>query len=713
MKTNPEQPDSKPEAQAFDLVEQVDKKLQPGKSIEENNETGKSGSIEKERVVSLPPLPPKHEVYPAGDRIPSPQRKKQNSFQGRKKPQVLKAEVYSEKQNFARASKGGFSLASIPQPWLAWQIGAAALVMIFGGIGFTATSFLLKIPEVANCDRVYLPLASASLRLYCAELVAKEENADSLLSAIAMVENLPARHPLRSEINRKIEGWAEKILDLGEAQFQAGALDRAITIAESTPKEVEAYQLVENRIKKWRKIWSEAETLDLEARKYLISSQWYKAFNSARKLTDIENQYWSQQRYQEILTNIKQAQQESSKLDLAYSKLKDGSLENLIQAIEKADRIDSDSYAYREALQIIDEAKAKLIAQMDRSISQGNWQQVLQIANRIPPSAELEDYVKDWNYLATAGSSARIGTISSIKSAIETAQKIDPQQPLHRKAQQLIGYWKLEIKDIEILTRARRLARSGGINDLRQAISVARSISRYNPRYLQAQKEINSWVYRIQVAEDRPILNGAYQIARGGDTFSLQQAISRASAIRPNRALYREAQNQIGKWRYTIETTEDNPILLQAETAARRGDFRAAIAIARQISPGRALYSRSQNRVSFWQQELQGQEAFRRADNMARSGTGSALVRAISLARQVPAASSLKTESNRSINRWSEQLFNIAKKTAPSSLTRAINLARSIPPQAAVYTLAREQIATWQNQLNQKTIVIPDSGESQ
>jgi len=701
MKTNPEQPDSKPKA--FDRFSSSE---QP---VDSQGEREQIDSSTKNRAVSLPPLPRKSQVQHS-DRVSS-NRAKTNNSKINNNPQAVKLTTNrSHDKDFLAANNNGVGARkfNIPQTWLAWQIGAAALVTIFGSIGFTATSFLLKLPDAPECKRVYWPMASASLRLYCAETAAKEKTADGLLEAIAMVEDLPTKHPLRSEINRKVEIWAEEILDLAEAQFQSGSLDGAIAMARRTPQDVAAYNLVEERIASWQSIWSQAEKIDLEAREHLSTSHWYKAFSSARKLTNINNEYWSKTKYEEILSSIKTAQQESTKLDIAYTKLKSGELEDLILAIEKANRIDPNSYAHQEALELIAKAKNELIAGMNRSIARGNWQQVLQVANRVPPSADLQDYVTDWNYLATAGTSAQIGRVANIESAIATAQKIEQGSPLYRKAQQLIGSWQLEIKDVSTLAKARGTARSGSISDLRQAISIARSIYSYHPRYQEAQREIRGWISRIQIIEDRPILNSAYQIARDGSVSSLQRAIATANRISANRALYREAQGQIAKWRGTIETKVDNPILIEAESFARKGDFAAAIATAKKISPGRALYNRSQTRIRYWGIELAGKENFRQADRLASSRTPQNLIRAIDLASKIAPASSLKAESNRAINRWSEQLLNIARDTAQTSLTRAINIAGSIPPQTSAYPAARSQIQIWRARLNSN-----ESSESQ
>ena len=95
-----------------------------------------------------------------------------------------------------------------------WQFWAIALIIVSGTVGFAATSMLLRLPKSPQCVRIFWPIASASKRIYCAQVEAEQGTVDSFLRAINLVEALPSDHPLRNEINRNVEEWAVAILDL-------------------------------------------------------------------------------------------------------------------------------------------------------------------------------------------------------------------------------------------------------------------------------------------------------------------------------------------------------------------------------------------------------------------------------------------------------------------------------------------------------------------
>ncbi|MEY3334877.1 MAG: hypothetical protein RLZZ176_3180 [Cyanobacteriota bacterium] len=83
--------------------------------------------------------------------------------------------------------------------WIPWAI---ILTFVPGTMGFFAISMLFKLPSAPNCPQIFWPLASASVRLNCAQLAASKQTINNLLQAIALVKELPENHPLRGEINR-------------------------------------------------------------------------------------------------------------------------------------------------------------------------------------------------------------------------------------------------------------------------------------------------------------------------------------------------------------------------------------------------------------------------------------------------------------------------------------------------------------------------------
>ena len=138
-----------------------------------------------------------------------------------------------------------------------WKVWAALFVVVFGGVGFLATWQLFNMQKSPNCPKIFWPVASASLRLYCAQLSADSRTVAGLLEAIALVEALPEDHPLRSQVNQQVEEWARDILNLAEKDYQAGNLEQAIAKARQIPNNMAVAAIIEERIAKWQGTWTE------------------------------------------------------------------------------------------------------------------------------------------------------------------------------------------------------------------------------------------------------------------------------------------------------------------------------------------------------------------------------------------------------------------------------------------------------------------------
>lgn len=590
-----------------------------------------------------------------------------------------------------------------------WRVWAAILVLVSGSIGFTATSLLLKLPQAPNCPRIFWPIASASMRLYCSQLEAQKKTVDSLLKAIALVEALPGAHPLRTEINRNVEEWALDILAIAEEEFQKGDLEKAIAIAKKIPDQVEAYNLIEERIERWRSIWAKGEKIFAQVEQHLRDAEWNLAFRSAIELLNLDNKYWATTKYDETVQNIQLAKEESSKLDTAYVLLRRGGLDNWLKAIEEAQKIGSSSYAYQEAQNVIEKSKDKLLSYIQTLIDNRSWSELKQVAERIPEKLVLNEEVKDWKAIATAGIDAQTGTVDSLQAAILSAEEIESSSSLYDTAQQLIGRWKQEVEDVKILSQARDLAISGTVDDLKAAIASVQLIPQSNPRYQEGQQQIGQWSRKIQIIEDQPILDQAQLIASQGDLPSLKEAISQASLIASGRALYSQAQEEIRQWTRVIERQEDRPILDQAIALANVKDYQNAIDTARQIRSGRVLYSEAQANISNWRREIKAQQDLQEASVIAEARTSEALVTAITIVRRIPSSTDVNPQSRQALDRWSYQLLAISSERANQGLLQeAIKLAKIIPSESSAYGAAQAQLQVWR-QLLQPPITPPTS----
>lgn len=580
-----------------------------------------------------------------------------------------------------------------------WQFLLATGVTVFGGLGVLSVALLFKLPAVPNCPEIFWPTASASLRLYCAQLAANKQTAENLVEAINLVNSLSSDHPLRPEIDRHIEEWSLDILKLGDEAFQAGQLNEARDLARKIPNNLPAYKLVEERIQKWESMWAQAEELTQKVEEQLRKSNWNEAFRYALKLAYLNNNYWSTTRYDEVVELIHLAKEESRKLDKAYELKRTNQIDNLVAAIKLAQVINPKSYAYKEAQDLISECNEKLLMMARDRLDKGEWRVVLEIVQKTPENPNLQEPLQDLSDLANAQSRAEEGTATSLEEAIALAQKLEIGRPLYDKSQELIRGWQLEVEGVARMQRARDLARPGSINDLSAAIAEAQQIPSINPRYREAQTQINRWVNQIQIIEDQPYLERAEQIASMGDISSLQAAISQASLVGRGRALYDDAQGKIRQWSRRIQRTQDQPIIDQADGLAISGNLNDAIRAAQQISPERALYSEAQGKIRSWQREILGQQRLNEAYEIAKVETPQALQAAINLAKRVPRSTSVSSNAREAVNRWSYQILAMAQLKADTNVPEAIAIAQTIPSNTDAYQAAQAQIQAWQRLL--------------
>ncbi|MBE9258627.1 chromosome segregation ATPase [Dolichospermum sp. LEGE 00246] len=588
-----------------------------------------------------------------------------------------------------------------------WVVWAAVLTLIPGSMGFLALSMLFKLPTAPNCPQIFWPLASASVRLHCAQLAASKQTINDLLQAITLVKQLPENHPLRGEINRLLEEWSRDVLRLADESFQAGNLEEAIATARKIPTDVKVSELVEEQIQKWQTIWSKAEGIYQAAEKELRQRHWQSAFMLTARLLRVNNKYWASTKYDQLNNIIVTAREDGDKLYKAENLANNRNLDSLLKAIKLAETIKPDSYLYQKAQELISGFARKMLKLAQAKMKERNADQALEIARQIPPIPELQAEVDDFMVLGEAQRSAFIGTTAGLETAISQAQQIDASRDIYNEAQQLIARWQLEIQDVSRLEKARNLASQGTVNDLTAAISEVQLIPGNNPRATEARQEIGRWRGQVESIEDRPYLDRAEQIAINEDVISLQTAIAELNQIRSGRALYPEAKKKIRLWTAKIERIQDQPYLDQARALADSGNLTTAISEAQKIaSSGRALSSEAQSSIDTWQDQIRAKESWQKAKQVAVTGTPEALMQAIQLANRVSSRNTLRLDVNIAIDQWSQQLLQIARSQSEIDVAKAIDTANLIPSGSSAYTDAQEQIRTW------RQFMIPKSAPS-
>lgn len=581
--------------------------------------------------------------------------------------------------------------------WIgSWQfLLLTTLAIITGSLAFAITS-LFRMPNLPNCRAIFWPTASAAMRLQCAESYAAQGNVDFLLEAIGLVEQLPDDHPLRAEINAKVEIWSSQILDLADDQFHQGELEDAIATAEKIPQHTAAADQVETSIRRWQRVWGEGSDIFEQAKEKLVAGNFKDAFGLSVRLLDVSNDYWSQTKYNELTKLIGLAREDSRKLGKIKRLADRGTISSFKEAIKLLNTIQSESVLYSEAQETKKAIAKDMLGVAENFLARQQLSQAEEILAAIPRDEGLDKEIADFQVFTEAYRRAWSGDALGLDSAITRLQSLGKDRPLYSRAQTLIRQWRAEIKALAQLDVARQIAAPGNVNDLRSAIAQAQQVERSNPRWEEVSVQIAQWEERVQTTEDLPILTQADQLAGVGTPQSLRLAIQEARRVRPGRALSGAADKRIAGWQSQIEAIEDRPLVDEARRLASGGDLAGAIAVASRISPERSLYSEIQNDLSSWRDQQQNRTRMQEANSIARSGTANDLARAIVTANQIPSSSSQYANALEQINRWSWDLLNLAESESRSDLDRAIRLANQIPSQSAAYSDAQNRIQTWQ-----------------
>lgn len=573
------------------------------------------------------------------------------------------------------------------QTWSFWGLTGT---LVFLGTGALAAALLLKLPAIPNCPAIFWPTASASLRLYCAQLAANKQTVDDLLEAIALVNSLPPDHPLRPEVDRSIELWSQSILDLAKETFHRGDLDGAIAIAQRIPANTPAQREVKEQVGDWRAIWETAEGIYQQAESALTDQNPRLAFELAVKLLSVGNRYWETTKYQELNDLITASREDGRRLGRIRRLMARGGLSNLLEATKLLREIKPTSPAYPVVKRMMTQLGEKMLDLAEEALNRRDFNQALDIIRQIPEDANLQESIRDFNLLAQAQNQAWNGTVPDLESAILQAQRVGSNRPLFGKAQRLIARWQLEIQDVSRLDLSRQLAGGG---DLRGAIAEASQIPRGNPRREEARELIAEWLTTVQTQEDQPLLDQADQLAASGNFTDLQAAVNLLQQIREGRALHSEARSRVQGWTRQIQEAQDRPILEQARQQAALGNIPEAIRIARSISPGRALYDQAQDEIQAWQTQTEGENRLQQAIQTANIGTPPMLLEAIRIASRVPSGSTARLEADNLINRWSVEVLRAAQAQASFDPAGAIALLESIPASTAAYAEAQQQLS--------------------
>jgi tetratricopeptide (TPR) repeat protein len=552
-----------------------------------------------------------------------------------------------------------------------WRFFTLVGLSLTGGLTALSIAFIFKLPALPNCPAVFWPMASGSLRVHCAQLAANKETVPDLLEAIQLLNTLGEDHPLYPEASRLIETWSTQILDLAEADFQAGKIKEAIGAAQQIPPNSAAAKLVEARVKQWESVWGKAEEIYNKTLEVLKKTNLSDARTYAARLLSIDNQYWQSTKYEQLSQLITATHKDMTRMGKAENALKSGVVDDIVTSLQEISGILKESFVHKDAQELIPKMGRKLLDLAEGALDRKDYSGALDIANRIPGNVNLGKEVDDFRLIAQAQSKAWSGGSLNLEDAIADAQRIIPGRPQYDKAQRLIGRWQVEIREIAALDQAKQLAQSG---DLKTAIAKAGNLSQSNQAAQDFLKETNG---KVEEQSDRPVLDQAEKLAMFGDAQSLEGAIAQAKQIGRGRSLYDQAQSRIQGW-----NTQLKALRAQAAPAAPAVAVEppvATTAVKPEAPLPTAEVAVSSNERSILQQ----------ASGVASAATPDALIQAIGIVQSVPDGSPVRAEAVAAIDQWSQQMVQIAQARADYDVPSAIAIVQRVPPGSSGYNEAQ------------------------
>jgi hypothetical protein len=326
-----------------------------------------------------------------------------------------------------------------PIKWWHWIVG---IFLFTGGVSVSALSDLTQSPQPSNCLAELQSKDSVSATIYCATATVDEQNPDKLSRAIEAVNAIPQNHPLRANGDTLIERWSQALMYLSEKAFHEGDLPKAIETAELIPANISLHGSVGQKIKQWQSIWSQAEEIYKSAEvkmKENESRNWYAALSTAKKLRTLENQYWANTKYQELVHNIQDIREEKEKAEKAEH---DAQLAASNSNRDSTDTLTDDFGQLKKARALANSGKLEdmraAVIEASVIIAEPHYQDARKLMNSIEDKIAV---LEDSTYLRNAKQIASKNDEISLQMAINEAGLIAQDRPLYKQAVAQIATW--------------------------------------------------------------------------------------------------------------------------------------------------------------------------------------------------------------------------------------------------------------------------------
>lgn len=460
-----------------------------------------------------------------------------------------------------------------------------------------------------------------------------------------------------------IKVWSGAILESAQQKIKQGDLSAAVAIASKVPVSSPLYPEAQAEIATWKQEWKWADEIVKKFKDALKGQNWQQASQLIASLQKSNWSYWSISRVDALMQELGAQKEAWEQLEEARELAKSNKLAQLEEAIALAAKVSPSSYVKAQA-QVEQTRWIRTLLQIAAMLWKNkDFSGLIRVLERVPVNTSLYQEAQDWIRLGRAAEAAKKDNILALVDALAAVRQIEPKSPIHQLASQQATLWQSQLQDHTQLQLAQFAASFEQRAGLQIAIDKAQTVAPGHPRRILAQTLIAQWRQQIQQIEDRSKLLNAQQLAEEETLEQLKAAVEMASNIQLGQPLRLEAQSAIAKWNRKIQTIEDKPILDLAQALAQRRDFIAAISTASQIRSDRALYSQAQEAMQEWVAQVQmaqDRPILEAAAALAAQGRFDA---AITTASQIPPERPLYGEAQGAIASWTSQKAAISGET--------------------------------------------------
>lgn len=571
-----------------------------------------------------------------------------------------------------------------------WTFISGSIITLALGTAGGAIWLLTKAPPAPQCDKIAVWSADSE-RLSCAQIAAESGTLGDILKGIALVEDWKVGHPLHNQAQGLLKRWTESLLVLAREKLDQQDLDGAIAIAKKVPKDSPLYKEVQQDIIGWQESRNIGQKIYDTFQAALKKQAWDDASVALFRLANVNDPTW-QKRLDQSRKQLDAEKMAGVTLKQARDFAKTNAPEQWGSAIALTDPINRKTFVWETAQKDIELWRTKVFdLAIAHLVDRKQPERALALVKTIPSNIDLSLEQRNFVHLARASeivsrndNAPMLQKLGRIALGHQLIAQISEGSRFHAKAIVLLPQLDIQSEDVVQIEVARSLAELGPLPFVQGAIAQAEQVLPKNPCRVQAQTLIAQWKKEAQRLEDSPFLAQGQLLAKGGGVAQFRQAANLMDRVPSGRALYSEAQRRKGTWIAQAQTLEDQPILNQARAQANSGNLSQAMQTARRVASGRALYAEAQREIGGWGDQLQAindRMVMDRAVALAAKGN---LSQAIDMASGV-SSSAVGGEARSSISQWSTERESLRQYQAPAppEPTRGVDASPPVPMEPA------------------------------